>query len=207
MLWGVDYAQEDIEIAALFLDPDGFDANRELNVIDEFSLFPRYDLNSLGLFAQVCWDITEQWQISSGVRYDNLDFSVDDYELAFQLPREREGGSGSTDGVSFNAGLLYRPIPEVGLFFNFSQGFSIPNLGSVFSGATPAFDISNDLLLEPQEVDNYELGVRFEFDRVQVSIAGFFSESDLGSAIMFNPNTGFSELVRAPSATTAWRHH
>ena len=198
LLWGADYSQEDVEIAALFLDADAFETNRELNIIDEFSLFPRYDLNSLGLFAQARWDITEQWQISGGVRYDSFDFSVDDYQLAFRFPRERQGGSGDADGVSFNAGLLYRPIPEVGLFFNFSQGFSIPGLGSVFSGVTTAFDVSDDLLLEPQEVNNFELGARFEFDRVQASIAGFYSESDLGSSIVFNEDTGLSGLVRAP---------
>ena len=31
-----------------------------------------------------------------GIRYDNFDFSVDDSPLAFQLPREREGGIDST---------------------------------------------------------------------------------------------------------------
>ena len=200
VVWGADYSQESNEIAALFLDPAAFDANQQLNIVDEFSLFPRYELNSLGLFAQAQWDITDQWQISGGVRYENFDFSVGDYQLAFALaaPRDRRGGSGSANDVSFNAGVLYRPIPEVGLFANFSQGFSIPNLGSVFSAADTTFDISNDLALTPQEVNNFEIGARAEFEQVQASIAGFYSESDLGSAVLFNPATVFSELVRAP---------
>ncbi|MEM9809553.1 MAG: TonB-dependent receptor, partial [Cyanobacteria bacterium P01_D01_bin.56] len=198
VLWGADYSQEDNEIAALFLDGDAFDDNLELNIVDEFSLFPKYELDSLGLFAQAKWDITEQWQISGGIRYDNFDFSVDDYELAFQFPREREGGSGSADDVSFNAGVIYQPIPEIGLFANFSQGFSIPNLGVAFSGAAPTFNVDDDLALEPQEVDNFEVGVRAEFGQVQASLAGFYSESDLGSGLFFNSETGFSELVRAP---------
>ncbi|NER00263.1 MAG: TonB-dependent receptor [Cyanothece sp. SIO2G6] len=211
LLWGADYSQEDIEIAALFLDPDAFEANRELNVINEFSLFPRYDLDSVGVFGQARWDISNQWQISGGVRYDSFDFSVDDYELAFQSPREREGGSGSEDDVSFNAGILYRPIPEVGVFASFSQGFSIPNLGVAFSSASPTFDIDNDLAFQPQTVDNFELGVRAEFGRVQASVAGFFSESELGSSVVFNPDTGFSETVRSPQrnygieATVDWQ--
>ncbi|MEM9808124.1 MAG: TonB-dependent receptor [Cyanobacteria bacterium P01_D01_bin.56] len=198
VLWGVDYSQEDNEVAAAFIDREAFEANREVNAFDEFSLFPQYDLDNLGLFAQASWDITDQWQISGGLRYDNFDYSVDDYELAFRSPREREGGSGSADDVSFNAGILYQPIPEVGVFANFSQGFSIPNLGSVFSGTTDTFSVDDDLLLEPQTVDNFELGVRAEFGQVQASLAGFYSESDLGSSIRFNQETGFSELLRAP---------
>ncbi|MGD1940599.1 MAG: TonB-dependent receptor, partial [Leptolyngbyaceae cyanobacterium] len=198
LLWGIDYSQEDNEVAASFIDPVALETDREVNAIEEFSLFPPYELDNLGLFAQARWDITEQWQISGGIRYDDFNFSVDDYALAFRFPREREGGSGGTDGVSFNAGLLYKPIPEVGLFANFSQGFSIPNLGSVFSGATETFSVEDNLSLEPQTVDNFEVGVRAEFGQVQASLAGFYSESDLGSFIRFNQDTGFSELLRAP---------
>ena len=199
VLWGADYSQEENDIAILLVDTDAVEANREVNIIsDDLSLFPPYELDSLGLFAQARWDITDQWQISGGVRYDDFNFSVDDYALAFAFPREREGGSGGADDVSFNAGVIYRPIPEVGVFANFSQGFSIPNLGSVFSGATETFSIDDDLLLEPQAVDNFELGVRTEFGQVQASLAGFYNESDLGSFVRFNQETGFSELLRAP---------
>ncbi len=211
VLWGADYSQESNEVAAAFIDPVAFADNREVSAFDEFSLFPQYDLDSLGLFAQTQWDISDQWQISGGIRYDNFDFAVDDYALAFRFPREREGGSGSADDVSFNAGLLYRPIPEVGVFANFSQGFSIPNLGSVFSSAAATFSVDDNLLLEPQVVDNFEVGVRGEFGQVQASLAGFYSESALGSSIRFNQDTGFSQLVRAPQrnygleATVDWQ--
>ena len=211
LLWGADYSQEDNEVVAAFLDPAAFDANRELNIIDEFSLFPLYEVEKLGLFAQARWDISDQFQVSGGLRYDDISFSVEDYQLAFQFPRERQGGSGSNDDVSFNAGLLYRPIPEVGVFANFSQGFSIPNLGTALSSAAPNFDPDNDLLFQPQSVDNFEIGARAEFDTIQASIAGFYSESSLGASIVFDPNTGFTETVRAPQrnygveATLDWQ--
>ena len=211
VLWGVDYSEEENENIAAFLDPVAFDANRELNIIEEFSSFPLYTIENLGLFAQARWDISDQFQISGGLRYDDISFSADPYQLAFTFPREREGGSGSNDDVSFNAGLLYRPIPEVGLFANFSQGFSIPNFGFALSGAAPDFDIDNDLLFQPQTVDNFEIGARAEFDTIQASIAGFYSESSLGSSFIFNPETGFTETVRAPQrnygveATLDWQ--
>ena len=181
LLWGLDYSQEENEIAAAFIDPEAFDANQELNIIDEFSLFPPYEVEKLGLFAQASWDISEQFQISGGVRYDDIDFSLDDFQLAFAFPREREGGSGGEDDISFNVGLLYRPTPGIGVFANFSQGFSIPNLGSAIIGGAPDFDIDNDLLFQPQSVDNFELGARAEFDNIQAGISGFYSESGLGS--------------------------
>ncbi|MEM8613801.1 MAG: TonB-dependent receptor, partial [Cyanobacteria bacterium P01_H01_bin.105] len=83
LLWGVDYSEEENEIVAAFIDPVAFDANRELNIFDELSLFPPYELQNLGLFAQARWDISEQFQISGGVRYDDIDYSLDDFQLAF----------------------------------------------------------------------------------------------------------------------------
>ena len=211
LLWGADYSQEENERPLLISDPDIFDANQELNAADRSLVqFPRYDLDSLGLFVQARWDITEQWQISGGVRYDTFDFAVDDYELAFRFPREREGGSGTAEDVSFNAGVIYRPIPEIGLFANFAQGFSVPNLGAAFGATNPVFGDDDDLFLEPQQVDSYELGVRFDFDRVQASVAGFYNESDLGSALQVGAD-GFTDLVRAPQrnygveATLDWQ--
>ena len=49
VLWGVDYSEEENENIAAFLDPVAFDANRELNIIEEFSSFPLYEIENLGL--------------------------------------------------------------------------------------------------------------------------------------------------------------
>ncbi|MBE9075862.1 TonB-dependent receptor [Romeria aff. gracilis LEGE 07310] len=212
LLWGADYSQEDNERPLLISDPATFDDDQTLNIVNRsLSQSPRYDLNSLGIFAQARWDITEQWQISGGLRYDSFDFSVDDYQLAFRFPREREGGSGDADDISFNAGVIYRPIPAIGLFTNFAQGFSIPSLGAAFGAVGPDFDIDNNLFLEPQKVNSYEIGIRTEFRQVQASLAGFYNESDLGSALQVGAD-GLTELVRAPQrnygveATVDWQH-
>src|SRR3546814_7605861 len=52
------------------------------------------------------------------------------------------------------------PISEaIDLYANFSQGFSLPDLGLGLRGAPTGFSIA-DSLLEPVKVDEYELGVR-----------------------------------------------
>ncbi|MEO1182184.1 MAG: TonB-dependent receptor, partial [Cyanobacteria bacterium J06636_28] len=168
---------------------------------------------SLGLFAQGTCDISDQFQLSGGIRYEDVGLSVDDYQLAFGFSpiRDRQGGSNSFDEVLFNAGLLYRPISEIGLFANFAQGFSIPNVGSALALVDPGFDVTADDLLLPQKVDNYEIGVRADFDRVQATLAGFYNESDLGSAIAVDFATNQARVERAPQrnygveATLDWQ--
>ena len=215
LLWGIDYANERNNRPLRVSDNAAFDANQELNIIDDtLTQGGPYTLESVGLFTQGRWDITEQWQISGGIRYENFDVAVEDYRLAFvttpNLPRERQGGENSFDDVAFNAGLIYRPIPEVGLFANFAQGFSIPDVGGVLGAVNSTFDINSDLLLEPQKVDNYEVGIRADLGQVQLTLTGFYNESELGNSLVFDGN-GLVTLVRAPQrnygveATADWQ--
>lgn len=211
LLWGADYGQEENDRLVLVSDIATFDATRTLDVVEVLNQTPTYDLESLGLFAQATWDISDQWQISGGLRYDRFDFNVEDSILAFNSPQERAGGSGDADDVSFNVGLIYKPIPEVGLFASFAQGFSIPDIGLTTAFVVPAdADISDDLLLEPQQVDNFEIGVRGEFDQVQASLSAFYNESDLGTNLRVGDD-GLTEVARAPQrnygveATVDWQ--
>ncbi|MEM7428178.1 MAG: TonB-dependent receptor [Pseudomonadota bacterium] len=93
---------------------------------------------------------------------------------------------------------------------NFAQGFSVPDITSILGNAFTVVDISDELLLEPQKVDNYEVGVRADFDRVQLSLSGFYNESDLGTNFSVDPE-GFAVPVRAPQrnygveATLDWQ--
>ncbi|MGD1850069.1 MAG: TonB-dependent receptor domain-containing protein [Cyanophyceae cyanobacterium] len=214
VLWGVDYTNERNDRPLRVADNDDFDNNQEINIVDDsLTQGGPYDVESVGLFAQGTWDISEQFQLSGGIRYENIDVSVEDYRLAFittnELPRDRQGGEANFDDVAFNAGLVYSPTPEISLFANFSQGFSIPDVGSILTSG-PDFDLGSDLRLEPQKVDNYEIGIRADFGRIQASLTGFYNSSDLGTRIAID-DAGFGRVVRAPQrnygveATVDWQ--
>ena len=83
LLWGADYGQEENARPVPVLDGDIFDAERRLEIVEVRDQTPPYDLDTLGLFAQATWDISDQWQLSGGLRYDEFDFSVEDANLAF----------------------------------------------------------------------------------------------------------------------------
>jgi iron complex outermembrane receptor protein len=213
LLWGADYGQEENARPILVLDVPTFEATNRLEVVDVSNQTPTYDLETLGLFAQATWDISDQWRLSGGLRYDRFDVAVEDTVLAFRRNFDdiRRGGDIEADDVSFNAGIIYKPVPEIGLFASFSQGFSIPDIGLSAGTRLPTdIDISSDIELEPQQVTNFEVGVRAEFDQVQASLAGFYNESDLGSNLQVGAD-GFTDLVRAPQrnygveATVDWQ--
>jgi iron complex outermembrane recepter protein len=202
LLWGVDYQNERSSQKFNIFDTVEFEESGGLTYrkIEERVFVPEYDFSELGVFGQLQWDISDSFRLSGGLRYVNIGVSLDDYITA-ELPRRNiQGGDRSFDSTVFNAGAVYKFTPEVSIFANFAQGFSVPDLGRVFrrppAGVT---NILNSLqLTEPQKVDNYEIGIRGQWDNFQASLSGFYNYSDLGSAFDFNPDADALETVRAP---------
>lgn len=155
--------------------------------IDEIAFVPSYRFNDLGIFAQLQWEVSgkrsyakgSRLAFSGGARYVNLDISTDDY-TTFE-GNDIQGGSLNADDVVFNAGITHNLTDELSLFASFSQGFSFPDIGRVLRFAPPGFAVSSDIdLTQPQKVDNYEIGIRGNWNSVQATLAGFFNSSDLG---------------------------
>ncbi len=201
LLWGVDYQKERSSQIFNIFDPVEFDASggRVYRKISERAFVPEYDFGELGVFGQLQWDVTEKLRLSGGLRYVNIDVSLDDYTTAEPPRRDIEGGNRNFDSTVFNGGIVYGLSPEVNVFANFAQGFSVPDLGRVFrrppAGAVNILDSLQ--LTEPQKVDNYEIGVRGQWNNLQASVSAFYNFSDLGSDFRVT-DEDFLETVRAP---------
>ncbi|MFB2737850.1 TonB-dependent receptor domain-containing protein [Umezakia ovalisporum] len=202
LLWGVDYQKERSSQRFNIFDPEEFEAsgNRVFRKIDERTFVPEYDFRELGIFGQLQWDVSDSLRFSGGLRYVNIGVSLEDYTTAEFPRRDIQGGDRSFDSTVLNGGIVYKYTPQISVFASFAQGFSVPDLGRVFR--RPPGGVVNILdslqLTEPQKVDNYEIGIRGEWENIQGSLSGFYNYSDLGSTLNFNPDTDFLETVRAP---------
>jgi len=216
LLWGTDYNSNENSQFTIFLEEE-FTASGDRVFRDsgiKLDDTPPYTVDTLGLFAQAQWDITSRWILSGGLRYDNISASVDDYTLItfFDAPVNVEGGTVNADDVVFNIGTVYDLTNELSVFASFAQGFGVPNFGNILRNPPDEFrSFEEDLsLIAPQKVNNYELGVRGQWQAVQFSLAGFFNQSDLGTSFVLNDD-GFATVVRAPErvygmeATVDWQ--
>ncbi|EDX85180.1 TonB-dependent receptor plug domain protein [Synechococcus sp. PCC 7335] len=205
LLWGLDYSQDRIFQNSVFFDTEEFDNSGGLifRQTEEAAFIPPYDFSDLGLFAQMQWEPTDRWTLNGGTRYVNLQASVDDYQaislFSEDPPRDIEGGSVNADGFVFNVGTVYDFADNVSAFASFGQGFSFPDLGRVLRRPPGEIDSFADTidLNSPVRVDNYELGIRGNWNTVQTSLAGFFNYSDSGFDLLFNED-GTLRNVRAP---------
>jgi len=215
LTWGVDFElQQNGASITEEADPSAFDNEGIFRTVNEYdNLAPAYDLNSFGLYGQLQWDVSDDLILSGGIRHDRFGFSVDDYVTFYDDEFNRffdpnfdaqeaqvEGGERDFDSTVFNLGTVYKITPELSAFVNFSQGFSVPRflnfLGFPPTPSTFTIDGSIDDL-QPQKVDQYEIGIRGNWDSVQFSLAGFFNQSDLGARLVQN-DRGILELQRAP---------
>ena len=214
VLWGADYSDESIEQPLEIFNPVVFDQSgeTEFEKIEEAFFSPPYDLESIGLFSQLNWEANDQLAFSGGLRFERFKMSVDDYNVFGPIdfpnfPDAVIGGEVTFDDVVFNLGAIYDLSNEVSVFANFSQGFSAPDFRrflrrlprDVDTEGTP--DVTEVVdITEPVIVDNYEIGIRGNWNTFQTSLIGFFTYSELGTF----PSTledGTVTAIRSPTRT------
>jgi iron complex outermembrane receptor protein len=190
VLWGADYTDESVEQPFELFDVETFDRSGEqtLRKTGEITSIPEYEFTSFGLFAQLQWDVSEDFSLSGGVRQEKLGLNVDDYTLtAFEdSPRDIKGGGLNFSDTIFNVGAVYDITDNFNIYASFSQGFSAPDFGRFLRSPPEGFQaIESDLeITKPQKVDNYELGIRGNWSSVQASLVGFFNNSDRGVEVV-----------------------
>jgi iron complex outermembrane receptor protein len=92
-------------------------------------------------------------QLTLGVRYDQVDFSVTDHFLS----DGDDSGSRDLDDVSPMVGLAYQLNDNTSLFSTFSTSFETPTTTEF---ANPAGGGGFNPMIEPQKATNYEFGLR-----------------------------------------------
>lgn len=165
--------------------------------------YPSYTTTNLAPFLQTSYDINPIFTLSGGVRYQYTENKVDDFVGYAQQQAIANGSATSADtvpggktdynNVLFNAGLLAHLAQSQQTWFNFSQGFEIPDLAKYYGSGTyqlvnghyklqKSVNV-NDSKLEGIKVNAYELGWRYTGDNLRTQIAGYYSLSDQTIAI------------------------
>ncbi|HEU4700575.1 MAG TPA: TonB-dependent receptor, partial [Gemmatimonadales bacterium] len=190
--WGADYVDERTFQALNVFDRDAWTAGDSLvyRKTDEWMWVPPLHTRSLGLFAQAAWSPVEPLTVRGGIRHERARADVHDFTTIEQVAVT--GGALRYRPVLLNAGAVVTPVRGVDVFANFSQGFSLADLGRILRGATSGFILGTHSV-DAQLVDQYEVGARATGRQVQASLSLFRNTSALGSTYDAALN-----VVRAP---------
>ncbi|WP_238083435.1 MULTISPECIES: TonB-dependent siderophore receptor [Pseudescherichia] len=199
LTWGVDAEHEVFDANQQFFDLSKAAASGGMKLDDAYNVgrYPGYSITNLAPFLQTSYDISAI-TLSGGVRYQYTENRVDDFIGYAQQQGIATGRATSADAVPggktdynnllFNAGILGHLTERQQLWFNFSQGFEIPDLAKYYGSGTYQLVNGhyrlvnsvnvNDSKLDGIKVDAYELGWRYTGDNLRTQIAGYYSLSD-----------------------------
>jgi len=215
LLWGVDYDRQGDRNQKFDLIEDtnpGPGVNFEIIGRPDAGETPVDKVASFGAFGQLDWEVTEDWNLRGVIRFENVTVANNNFRpidvgalldgvsdpevlLGEQIPASER----SFNETVFNIGTTVDVTDNLNAFASFAQGFQIPDFRRAIRGG---LSVSEDLdRLQPQVIDQYEVGLRGNWDVVQASIAGFYTTSDLGIGLERDPETGFLRQFRAPKRT------
>lgn len=181
LVTGVEYSNERIDrgshtITTLsapgtivpILNPDPFRDPRVWN--GATSRVYQADIEDTGVFISDTVHLSEQWIVNGGIRYD--DFSRDQ----IGGPTSPNNTASVSEGLlSYNAGIVYKPIPIASIYaaYGYTEspiGNEIDSTGGEYNGLT-IFTAG----LPPEETTGIELGTKWElFDRRLLATAAIF---------------------------------
>lgn len=181
VLWGLDVNQERSEQPVSIMDTTAFVDSGGLvyRKIGDRPFSPPLTQRNLGLFAQFEWQAIDRLLLRAGVRHERVGVSLNDFTtLGNNVVR---GGDKEFNNTVFNAGAVLTVTDAVNVYGSFSQGFSIPDISRVLrtAGAGVTFETAG---FKPQKVNNYEVGLRGSWSKLQTSVAYFYTQSDLNSS-------------------------
>jgi iron complex outermembrane receptor protein len=188
----------------------GFDLLRDITsqpLLDGRTWVPEMNMTSKAPFLQLQLNVLHDLVFNGGLRFEDINIAVDDYATlkpynaqtrTFGESMNVKGGDLNYNNLVFNSGLKYNRFSFFKPFINFSQGFSVADLGILLRGARVT-DITN-IQTEAVIVNNYEAGFASENKIFRLEASAYISQSDLGSS--FQEIDGFYTMIRLPERVT-----
>jgi catecholate siderophore receptor len=116
---------------------------------DELDRNNRADVSVAAVYLQDQIELSDQWQLIAGLRYDQFEMEFDDHLTGERFERD-------DDLVSPRVGVIYKPIEPMSLYASYSISY-LPSSGDQFSSLD-----ATSAALEPEEFENIEVGLKWD---------------------------------------------
>lgn len=215
IVYGVDAYQDTLESNQALYDPTI--ANNSGNLINktyaEVGRYPGVEVASIAGFVQTGFDITNDWSVEGGFRYQYMKNTIDDF-VGYQQQKQIAAGNGtSADAVPggetdygvglFNLGTVYHLNSDSQVWANFSQGFDLADPAKYYGQGNytlvgdhwtlnDSINV-NDSKMSGIKTNSFELGYRLDTGDLSLQSAAYYSQSDKN--VKYNKNTLLIEEI------------
>ncbi|MEM5518030.1 TonB-dependent receptor [Henriciella sp. AS95] len=162
------------------------------------------------IFFGHAWDITDRLMFDWGLRYENIEYETtnkvgvpnpsptpggadgDPLTLYDNFPSVQSAPLSATrdyDYVSYSTSLAYEFTDRVQAYARYSSGKKAPDFQTMIDLDTP--DEISTLFIEPQEITQFEIGLKYSGDNLNLAAFPFWSELDnVTSTQLFTDENG-----------------
>ena len=150
---------------------------------------------------------------SGGLRHERARLDVGDFVT---IPRNGSqhvaGGAPEYTETLPNFGVVWEASDALKLYASYAEGYTVADVGRVLRGIkVPGQDVDELVDLTPVVADNREIGLDWDDGRWLAHVAAYWSDSDLGSLLIFDaPNNTYNvqrqaTAIRGIEANLAFR--
>ncbi|WP_255783958.1 TonB-dependent receptor [Marilutibacter chinensis] len=158
-------------------------------VASDLNWVPETTYESWSPFVQAEWWLTDTVMLAGGLRHERGKLEVDDFTtLPVYGSQAVEGGSPKTSETLPNVGLVWEATGNLKLYASYSEGYTVADIGRVLRAINvPGRRVDSLVDLQPVIADNREIGLDYDDGRWVAHLAAYWSDSDLGSRLQFDP--------------------
>jgi iron complex outermembrane receptor protein len=155
---------------------------------------PETEYENIAPYVQAEFTGIDRLTLTAGVRYEDSALEVNDFvTLASYGSQFVEGGNPEFSETLYNAGATFQATDAVRVFANYSEGFSMPDVGRVLRGIDdPGQSVETFLGLDPIVTENQELGLEYRGEVLAAQFSYYTSDSDFGQRLQANADGIYS---------------
>ena len=154
---------------------------------------------------------------SGGARYQAGQISVPSFRTLYETAPATDGvefggGTKSYNTSVYNSGVVYRLPAGWSTFLGFSQGYDLPDIGTVIRNTNkPGQSINTTVAVNPILTTSYEAGVNWRGTHGNVGADVYYDRSPASTLVVTDPNTLLQSVSRNPQVrkglelTGEWR--
>ncbi len=158
---------------------------------------PETTYSSVSPFAQLQWTLGSV-SLVGGLRHERGELEVDDYTtLPVYGAQLVAGGNPKTRETLGNAGITWQATDALAFYGSYAEGYTVADVGRVLRAiSVPGQDVDSLVDLSPVVADNREIGLDYDDGRWSAHLAAYWSDSDLGSLLVYDAATDTYNVSR-----------
>lgn len=170
-------------------------------VLSDLDWVPETSYSSVSPLLQAEYRLGERLLLSGGLRHERGRLEVDDYvTLPVYGSRLVEGGEPQTSETLPNLGVVFEATSALKLYASYAEGYTVADIGRVLRAINkPGQRVDRLVDLSPVVADNREVGLDYDDGRWIAHAAWYWSDSDLGSLLVYDPATDNYNVRRQPT--------